>query len=208
MEAMEALLTRRSVSSFTDRPVEKGTLVSLVRAAMHATCEEDPHPWHFLLVTERDLLNRIPEEHPFAIMALEATAAILVCAQPEVVSPTGLWFQDCAAATQNLLLAAHAQGIGGVWVPIYPHVQRMARIRALLGIPARIEPFAIVPLGYPVDRPVQVAHLDARRIHWNGWQGTEADLEAITVSRPIEPPMQTESELEFQAWLRSMDFTS
>lgn len=171
MEAMEAILTRRSVRRYTDEPIDAGLIDELLDAAMHAPSAGNEQPWHFVVITERTLLDAVPSFHPYAVMLRHAPAAVLVCADTRLDRYEGCWVQDCAAATQNLLLAAHARGLGAVWVGIHPRSEREAGMRALLGIPAEVVPFALVPLGHPAERPGRVARFDAGRIHTNGWGG-------------------------------------
>ena len=169
MEAMEAILTRRSVRRYTEAPVAPELIEELLDAAMHAPSAGNEQPWHFVVITERALLDAVPSFHPYAAMLRQAPVAVLVCADTRLVKYEGCWVQDCSAATQNLLLAAHARGLGAVWVAIHPRPEREEGMRALLGIPAQIIPFALVPLGHPAEHPGQVARFDAGRIHANGW---------------------------------------
>jgi nitroreductase len=164
------LLTRRSIRSYRKKEVETETLRELLRAAMHAPSAADERPWHFVVIQDPDLLEKIPSLHPYAGMVSQAALAVLVCGDPGREQHTGMWVQDCAAATQNFLLAAHAQGLGAVWVGVYPREERMAALRGLLGIPASIMPFALLPLGYPAE----TAHprdnpFDKDRVHKDHW---------------------------------------
>ncbi len=170
MDALEAIRTRRSIRRYTPEPVSEETVKVLLEAAMSAPSAGNEQPWHFIVITDRRLLDEIPLFHPYADMLREAQVAILVCGDIERERYKGHWVQDCSAATQNLLLAAHACGLGAVWVGVYPVEERMQRFRKLFGLPAPVTPFALVPLGHPGERIPPVRRFDPARIHSNGWR--------------------------------------
>jgi len=169
MEAIEAILTRRSVRRFSDQPVSEEEITLLLRAAMQAPSAGNAQPWHFVVVTDRGALDAIPAFHPFAKMTAEAPLAILVCADENLEKYSSRWPLDCAAAVENMLLAAHASGLGAVWVGVYPENQRMIAFRALLGLPENILPVALVVAGYAVERPSAINRYRQERVHLNGW---------------------------------------
>jgi len=170
MDALEAILTRRSIRVYEPGEIPLATLKELVKAAMYAPTAADEQPWYFVIITDRALLERIPSLHPYASMVSEAAAAILVCGSPGLEKHAGMWVQDCAAATQNLLLAAHAKGLGSVWVGVYPREERMAPLRMLLGIPSHLQPFALLPLGVPAEHPeLENDRYREERVRVNHW---------------------------------------
>jgi nitroreductase len=170
MEALEAILSRRSIRSYLRKEVSPEIVKELLKAAMYAPSAADEQPWHFLVLTDPLILEQIPTIHPYAGMVSQASVAVVVCGDPGTEKHAGMWVQDCAAATQNLLLAAHAKGLGSVWVGVYPREERMAPLRKLLHIPSHIQPFAILPLGYPAEHlePKEDHDLEAR-VRWNHW---------------------------------------
>lgn len=170
MDAIQAILTRYSARHFRKKEVAPELVQEVLRAAMQAPSAADEQPWHFIVINDEFLLGRIPSLHPYAAMAGEAPVAILVCAEPEREKHAGMWVQDCSAATQNILLAAHAHGLGSVWVGVYPREERMEPLRKLLHIPERITPFALVPLGYADQVPaVREDRFDEDRVRFNHW---------------------------------------
>ena len=102
-------------------------------------------------------------------MAAEAPAAIMVCGDSTSEQYPGYWVVDCAAAVQNLLLAAHALGLGAVWTGTYPRQERMESYRRLLNLPEHIEPHSLIPIGYPAERPSNQDRYRPERIHVNRW---------------------------------------
>lgn len=142
---------------------------ALLRAAMAAPSAGNARPWAFLTLTDRKLLDAIPEIHPHAKMAARAPAAVLVCAEPGREKYPGNWPQDCAAATQNLLLAAHASGLGAVWCGVWPNRERMENFRRVFALPEGIEPHALVCLGYRAETKTRADRYEPERVHRNGW---------------------------------------
>jgi nitroreductase len=175
MDALKAILGRRSVRRFSDRPVEKEHLVTLVRAAMSAPSAMDTRPWAFVIVTDRDKLKSLAAGLPYASMAAQAAAAVVVCGvlsrcRPE--SPADYWVQDCSAATENLLVAAEALGLGAVWTGVHPRPERVEAVRRVLGLPEDVVPLNLIPLGHPGDEAVPKDKFDGNAVHWDGWAGS------------------------------------
>jgi nitroreductase len=169
MQAMEALLTRRAVREFTPETVTDEQLHAILNAAMHAPSACNQQPWHFVVVDSRERLNAIAGVHPYAQMLLQAPLAVVVCADVTLETCHGHWVSDCSAAMQNLLLAAHAVGLGSVWVAIHPSEQRITAIRQLLGLPAFAVPLCLAAVGHPAGPLPQVDRFNPERIHRNAW---------------------------------------
>jgi nitroreductase len=169
MNTLEAISTRRSVRSFTSKPIAKEIVEELLRAAMSAPSAGNEQPWQFVVIDDRKMLDRIIDVNPNAKMCKEAQAAILVCGDTSKEKYPGFWVQDCSAAAQNILLAAHDKGIGSVWTGIYPIKERVEGFRKLLGLPENVIPFCLVPLGYPAKQAPQVDRFQRDRVHHNGW---------------------------------------
>lgn len=169
MDAIETIKTRRSIRSFEDRPVPDEIIRQVLEAAMFAPSAGNEQPWQFVVVTDRKLLAQIPQVNPYAGSAARAPLAIMVCGDLSLEMYGGFWVQDCAAAAQNLLLAAHALGLGAVWTGVYPREERVQGFRRLFGLPEKVVPFALVILGWPAERPVQPDRYRETRVHHNGW---------------------------------------
>ena len=167
---MDAILTRRSIRKFTPEPVADQVITELLAAAMSAPSAGNEQPWQFVVLKERRLLDKIPEFHPYSLMLREAPVAILVCGQPKIAKYDGLyWVQDCAAATENILLAAQTKGLGSVWLGVHPIEERVAGLRQLLGLPEEIVPFSLVPIGHPAEQKPPAGRYDAARVHHDRW---------------------------------------
>jgi len=169
MDVLETIRTRRSVRKFQDRPVPPQLIEQVLAAAMSAPSARNAQPWHFVVIDDRELLAEIPRINPNARMAAAAAAAILVCGDLELEKSAGFWVVDCAAATENLLLAAHALGLGAVWTGIYPRQQRVEGFRRMLQLPENVVPHSLVPLGYPAEQPEAADRYRPDRIQRNRW---------------------------------------
>ncbi|MDH4156191.1 MAG: nitroreductase family protein [candidate division Zixibacteria bacterium] len=169
MDAIEAIHTRRSIRKFTDRPVAPEMIEKLLRAAMAAPSANNQQPWQFVVIDDRAILDRVPDVHPYAAMCRQAPVSVLVCGDKNLDEDCGFWVQDCSAATQNLLLAAHALGLAAVWTGFYPIEERVVGMRKLLGLPENIIPLALVPIGYGAEKKPREDRYRPDRVHHNGW---------------------------------------
>jgi len=168
MEAYEAIMTRRSIRTYTAQPVPDDAIKELLAAAMNAPSASNQQPWQFVVVTERKQLNALTTVLPYGQMLKDAPLAIAVCGDMQLQEEE-YWIQDCSAATQNLLLAAHAKGLGAVWLGVYPRSERVAGISKLFNLPAHVIPLCVVPVGYPLEPQPLVRRYDETRIHYNHW---------------------------------------
>jgi nitroreductase len=170
MEALEAIFTRRSIREYTTQAVPEELVKKILSAAMQAPSAGNQQPWHFIVVTERNQMNSLADALPFGKMLHTAPLAIAVCADFEAARYPDYWVQDCSAATQNLLLAAHALGLGAVWLGVYPLEERVAGVKQILALPVPVIPLCIVPLGYPASPlPPAERRYTETRLHYNQW---------------------------------------
>jgi len=166
---MKSILTRRSIRKYTDQPVSDDLIKQILEAAMAAPSAGNEQPWQFIVINDRKILDEIPAIHPYAAMIKEAPMAILVCGDLSKEKYPGYWPVDCAAATENLLIAVNALGLGAVWCGVYPREERMAGMKKLFAIPDGIMPFALIPLGHPAEQKPPADRFDPSRIHHNNW---------------------------------------
>lgn len=169
MDALDAIRTRRSTRKFAAGPVSEDQVEALLRAAMQAPSAKNLQPWQFITVTDRNTMHAFTAWHPHAAMLREAPLGILVCGDRSLQSIDGYLALDCAAATENLLLAAHALGLGAVWLGIYPREERIAEAVRLFGLPASILPIAMVAVGRPGEEKGPADRFDPARIRRERW---------------------------------------
>jgi nitroreductase len=169
MRTIEAIFTRRSVRDFKHDPVSDNDLNDLLRAAMQAPSAKNEQPWHFIVIDDPEILHAIPEFHPYSKMLMDAPLAVLVCSDRKLETKRASWLQDCSAATQNILLAAHALGLGAVWLGIFPDSDRVKGMQNLLSIPDDVRPVSLVPVGHPASIPEPEDRYKETRVHRNKW---------------------------------------
>ena len=169
MEAMDAILSRRSIRRYTAQPVPDDVVEELLQAGMSAPSAGNEQPWHFVVLTDRRILDEIPTFHPYSRMLEGAPLAILVCGDVQLQKYEGYWVQDCSAATENILIAVHAKGLGAVWLGVYPIEERVVGMRKLLGIPDHVIPFSLISIGYPAEQKPRADRYDRSRVRHNRW---------------------------------------
>ena len=170
-DALTIIHSRKSVRNFTGQDVSKELLDKIVRAGMAAPTAVNKQPWSFVVVTDRKTLDSLKDGLPHAKMLDKAGAAIIVCAIPEKAFEKKVEYAviDSTCASENILLAAEALGLGAVWTAAYPYQDRMGFVRKTLNIPDDVIPLNVIPIGYPtgVDKPKD--KFKPENIHWEKW---------------------------------------
>ena len=170
MDAMTNLLTRRSVRAYRfGQKIPKEKLESILKAGMYAPSAMHKSPWAFVVIQDPQKLEEITHIHPHAHFVTEAGCAIVVCADKSAAYED-YWCVDPLLAAQNILLAAHAEGLGACWCGVYPTKERMAAFSILLSLPAHIQPMALIALGVPKDEAAQPKdQFNPTLIHQEQW---------------------------------------
>ncbi|MBY9001096.1 MAG: nitroreductase family protein [Candidatus Heimdallarchaeota archaeon] len=166
---MKNILSRRSIRKFTDQTVSDEQITSLLKAAMSAPSAANKQPWEFIVIRKRETLDKIPEFHKYTKMLATANLAIVVCGNTTKADTRGFWIQDCAAATQNILLAANSLSLGSVWCGVYPNEEIYPQMQKLLELPEEIYPVSIIALGYPDEEKPPSERYDENKIHHEKW---------------------------------------
>lgn len=169
MDALEAIFTRRSIRTFAEQAVSDEHIETLLRAGMAAPSAGNQQAWEFVVIDDRAVLEAIPRVHPYAQMCAQAPLTLAVCAEPSREKYAGFWIQDCSAATQNILLAAHALGLGAVWLGIAAGGERARAVAQLLKLPDGIEPLALIAVGHPSESKEPEDRFDPHKTHHNQW---------------------------------------
>lgn len=161
---------RKSVRHFVEgKEVSKADLETLVKAGMAAPTARNSQPWEFYVVSSSEAKQELEAGLPYAKMLTQASAAIVVCGNTEYMldgEGREYWVQDCSAATQNILLAAEAMGLGAVWTGVYPVRERVEVVRQALSLPTTHVPLCVIPVGYPTGDDQPKDKFKADRIHW------------------------------------------
>ena len=154
--AIKNIMTRTSVRKYTNETVTTADIETMLRAGMAAPTAVNKQPWHFVVVTDREQLNALAAANRGTGMAAKAPLAIVVCGDMQKTLSgigQGFWVQDCSAATENILLAANALGLGAVWTGLYPNEERANAVRDIVKAPEHIVPLCVIVIGHPADNP-------------------------------------------------------
>ena len=169
MDTFEAILTRRSIRDFKEEKISEEIIQDLLKAGMHAPSAYNQQAWQFVVVDDRKTLDHLADFHPHAKMCKSAPQAVLVCVDLSLEKSKDNWLFDCAAATQNIMLAARAKNIGSVWVGIYFNKDLKEEFQKTFHLPKNILPISLIPLGYPAKEALSVDRFKKDRIHKNKW---------------------------------------
>ena len=152
-ERLQWIFGRRSIRKYRPDPVPEEEVQLLLEAAMAAPSAVGKDPWRFIVIRNRQTLQKIADFLPNGKMLAEAALGIIVCGDLKAAHDQQLSYllQDCSAAIENLLLAAHCLGLGTCWLGIHPRENRIRFLRELLGIPEPVIPVAGVAVGYPAE---------------------------------------------------------
>ena len=168
-DALTVIHSRKSVRTYLDKPVSKEQLETLMRAGMAAPTAMDKRPWAFVAVTERAMLDTLSFSSRGTRQLKGAAAAIVVCGDTRKGLKSDVWVQDCSAASENILLAAEAIGLGAVWCGIYLNPEPTAYVKRVLGLPPEVIPLKIISIGWPTGAEKPKNKWDPSNIHWNRW---------------------------------------
>jgi nitroreductase len=169
MDVLQAIFTRRSIRKYTGAPISEDNMQTLLKAGFSAPSAHNMQPWHFVVVKSPATLAYIAEAHPYAKMLPQAGCCIIVCGDDEVQKSKGLLVEDCSAAIQNILLAAHGIGLGAVWSGLYPSPELTKLIATTIKLPDNIEPIGMVVVGHKAEDKEPADRFDQAKIHYDQW---------------------------------------
>ena len=167
--ALDIIHARKSVRTYTDENVSEEQVETILRAAMAAPSGMNAQPWRFVVVREQATKEKLAGG--FNKMIAKAPVVIVVCGKTTgaMGGENKNWTADCAAATENLLLAAEAIGLGAVWTACYPYDDRMKPTIEALGLPDNVKPYCIVPVGHPIGKEKPKDKWKPENIHFEKW---------------------------------------
>lgn len=168
-EAIKNIMTRRSIRKYTGQSVEKEKIKILLKAAMSAPSAGNQQPWDFIVITQKEIIKKVRQASPHAGPLKDAPLCIIVCVDLQKERYPGNWVLDCSAATENILLAAHAIGLGAVWLGAYPEQDRMEYISRIFNLQENIKPMAVISIGYPAEKKCPADRFTDTNVHWGKW---------------------------------------
>jgi len=165
-ERLNVIWNRRSIRTYTDEPVSEADITSLLQAGMAAPSAMNRRPWHLIAVTDRQVIQWIAASPPYSRTLPGAPLVIVVCGDPSV---SDWWLQDCTLATENILIAAAALGLGGVFLGCHGKPEREGPIRQALGIPDEIGIASVLCIGHPAEHKEPRTQYDPSQVHRDHW---------------------------------------
>ncbi|MCL2026790.1 MAG: nitroreductase family protein [Leptospirales bacterium] len=169
MDTLESIMSRRSIRKFKLQSAPDDVVQKVVEAGFAAPSAHNQRPCHFIIIDDRDILNKIAEINPHAKMLATAAFAITICFDDSPKPIPSLLIDDCAAAAENMLIAATSLGYGSVWVGIHHDEVKQKNAKAVLKLPDGVRITAIVAVGIADETPAPRAKPDPKMIHKNGW---------------------------------------
>ncbi len=171
---IDCIMTRASVRNYTDEQVSDSIVNEILRAGMAAPTAANQQPWHFVVVNEQNLKDSITAAFEYTKMVEHCSFAVVVCGDMDNlfegdIPDGGFWVEDCSAASENMLIAAHALGVGGVWCGIYPLKDREQRLREILNLPSNLTPLNVMAFGYPAQPVAPKDKWAPAKIHYNAY---------------------------------------
>jgi nitroreductase len=170
-DTLTVIHNRKGVRNFTGEPIAQAELDTLLKAGMAAPSAVNCQPWEFIVVTDRKTLDALADALPFAKMLYKAGAAIVVCGVPANAHKQLQEYAviDSTLASQNILLAAEAIGLGAIWTAAYPYSDRMQFVKTILSIPASVIPLNVIPIGHPTGEDIPKDKFNLKKIHKEKW---------------------------------------
>ena len=171
---LQAISTRRSIRKYKPTPVTKEQTKAMLEAAMLSPSACNTRPWRFLAISNRDMLNKLAEVHPYAKMLSTAPLCIVVVALPKSQEgvqnglPEGFYPQDCGAVTENILLQAEHMGLSTCWCGVYPKDATSKAVTEALGeyVSADEVVFSLIAVGEKDESPNQRGKYEESRVTW------------------------------------------
>ncbi|MGE5473867.1 MAG: nitroreductase family protein [Ignavibacteriales bacterium] len=169
MDVLEAIYTRRSIRKFTGEVISDNQLKSILKAGFYAPSANNYQPWHFVIVRNKKMLESMSGIHPYAKMLPNAGCGIIVCGDTTKQAEMGFLIEDCSAAIENMLLAAHGIGLGSVWISLYPITSRYQPIASILNIPENFIPVGMIAVGQKAEVKNTNERYHQDKIHFEQW---------------------------------------
>lgn len=170
-ERLKFIFGRRSIRKFTPGDVGETAVNQLLQAAMAAPSAAAKDPWRFIVVRNREALLAAADALPFGKMLAQASVGFVICGDLEAAHDGQLSYllQDCSAAIENLLLCAHALGLGACWLGVHPREERVRKLSKLFALPPSVVPVSMVAVGLPGEKKEPRTRFNPAYVHREAW---------------------------------------
>jgi nitroreductase len=169
MDVLTALDTRRSIRRFLPGTISEAQLQTILKAGLSAPSAHNRRPFHFVIISEEETKRTLQEKSVYGRMIMESALLIAVCGDTKIQPVHDFLIEDCSAATENILMAAHGNHLGAVWVGVYALGGWQRTIQEVLKLPENILPVALIPIGIPGEKPVFRNRFEKEKIHYQRW---------------------------------------
>ena len=166
---LDTIYDRRSIRKYQEKPVEEKLLNEILKAGMYAPSAVNKQPWHFVVIKDKEVMKDIKNLHPYASSLQTAPVAIMVCGDTNLEFAQNFYLTDCAAVTENILLAAKWLGLDTCWMGIYPWEKTMKDFSDYFKLPENIKPYSLIAVGYGAETKSRPDRFDESKIHINKW---------------------------------------
>ena len=176
METLKTIFDRRSIRKYTGDTVDREKLLTLAKAGMAAPSSQDTRHFRFVLVDDSAVIDQLLEGLPYSKMLETAKHAVIVASDLSVAYggfEIDYWLQDCAAAAENILLAAKDQGLGTCWTGVHPRDERVKHVQDAVGLPENIRPLCVIAVGVSAGVEKPRDKFDSQHVSWNQWESGE-----------------------------------
>jgi len=171
-EKLKLLYSRRSIRAYTDAAVADEVILEIIKAGMAAPTARNQKPWHVTVIKDAQVRTTLGESSGAWRCCAQAPVVLLVSGDQnrfiggEHVAMQDFWMQDCAAITQNILLAATAFDLGSLWMGVYPNHARVKSTRELLELPEHLVPFALIAIGHKGEEKEARSQYEEEQVIW------------------------------------------
>ncbi len=170
MDKGEILFSRRSIRKYKkEGQINDEQIRYMLNAAMSAPTAMNRQPWQFVVIRNTEKLKELSQVFPYGKMLADAAVGILVCGDSRVDELESNLVQAGSAATQNLLLAAHAIGLGAVWLGVHGREERMKKLKELFKLPLEVVPISMISIGVPDEEKPRNDNYNPERVHNEQW---------------------------------------
>lgn len=170
-QAIENMISRKSIRKYTDEIIADDKIKTILKMGMVAPTASNRRPYHFVVVKDQKVKEDLTKFNPYSKMIAESSHTIVVCGDTNIEPTMDFIHHDCAAATQNILLAVEALGLGAVWVGVKEKNQNGYgdHVSEVLNLPQHVKPIALIPMGYPAEKRTITDRYEESKVHNNKW---------------------------------------
>jgi nitroreductase len=168
-ETLKIIFERKSIRKFNDKKIDKNIIDTVVNAGFCAPSANNKRPFHFIITEDKKKLKKVMNDNSKVKMLETATLCIIICGDKVVQGIPEFLIEDCSASTQNMLLAIHSLGLGGVWCGIKQNSDFHKIIVKEFKLPEYIRPISLIAVGYTDEKHNQPNRYEINKIHYEIW---------------------------------------